>query len=67
VSIKIDTKNLSYALTNTMTKISNISSSVRFTRNKVTDAAHYKYAAKLSTTMIKSRVLAVLIKSMSRL
>jgi hypothetical protein len=59
--------NLSYALTNTMTKTSNISSSGRFTRNKVTDAAHYTNTAKLSTIMIMSRVLKVLIKSMSRI
>ena len=45
VSIKIDTQNLAYTLINTMTKTSNISSSVRFTKNKVTDAAHYIYTA----------------------
>jgi len=39
---------------------------MRFTRNRVTDATHYIYAAKLSTTMIMSRVLKVLIKSKSR-
>jgi len=48
-----------------MKKTSNVSS-VRFTRNRVTDAACYIYAATLRTTMIMSRVLKVLIKSMSR-
>jgi len=48
-----------------MKKTSNISS-VRFKRNRVTDVAHYIYADTLHTTMIMSRVLKVLIKSMSR-
>jgi hypothetical protein len=50
-----------------MTRTSIICSPASFTRNKVTDAAHNIYTAKLSTTMIVSQVLKVPIKSLGRI